>query len=397
MDLSERFHEILYSWYPEVAAQKLKVSPLLISPHEVPVPTKIRSQIYQLLGAFHRVAKSSLYQQELKANLRCLPEWDPGNIGVLSSFDCHIDSQGDARLIEINTNAAFGLLGEVLYAAHDKSLGLNREMTALLKASFLNETKLFYRPLKIQKVAIIDQKPEGQNFYLEFLMFKQLFKDLGWETIIDDVGAFGYNASLNCLRHLPSNTIIDLVYNRYTDFYFQNPESQELQQAYCHGGALFSPHPRQYWLYGDKSRLSQLSRLEGLESYSLSTPDRELFQKTIPRTWTRKDFTSKEDLWQRRKAYFLKPMTSHGSKAVYRGASIARKILDQVWDSDFVAQEFIPPSTFHPLGGDTPFKVDLRFITYGEDIQLSLARLYRGQLTNFKSPGGGVAILNLQD
>ena len=40
---------------------------------------------------------------------------------------------------------------------------------------------------------------------------------------------------------------------------------------------------------------------------------------------------------------------------------------------------------------DTPLKIDVRNYVYGGQVQLVTARLYQGQTTNFRTPGGGFA------
>jgi hypothetical protein len=40
---------------------------------------------------------------------------------------------------------------------------------------------------------------------------------------------------------------------------------------------------------------------------------------------------------------------------------------------------------------DAPLKFDVRNYAYGGEVQLLAARLWRGQTTNFRSPGGGFA------
>jgi hypothetical protein len=51
-----------------------------------------------------------------------------------------------------------------------------------------------------------------------------------------------------------------------------------------------------------------------------------------------------------------------------------------------------------PLTGPERFKVDLRHFAYDGHTQLLAARLYQGQTTNFRSPGGGFApVLELCD
>ena len=44
------------------------------------------------------------------------------------------------------------------------------------------------------------------------------------------------------------------------------------------------------------------------------------------------------------------------------------------------------------MAGETqPLKVDVRLYTYGDKVLLTAARMYRGQATDMKTPGGGFA------
>lgn len=396
-DFCTRFHKILDEWYPRVAASGRRLSPLLLSCYQVPIAAKTLIWVQKTIAIFEKLAHLSLYRDSLPPPDPRLVTWTPGNRGALTSFDFHITPEGLPKLIEVNTNAAFGLLGEVLYAAHSLPLGIERKMSQQLRATFVREVQSFVHPRAIKNVAIVDEDPPRQNFYLEFLMYQDLFADLGWSAQIDDVAAFTYRGEQNQLVHKASRTIIDLVYNRYTDFYLQETPSRELREAYYHGAAVFTPHPREYWLLADKNRLAQLSQEHLLAELPIDAGDKEVLRQVIPKTLDKRSFVSAEDLWKRRKAYFLKPATSHGAKAVYKGASISRKVLEQIWDSDFLAQEVVPPTPFHPAPDSVPFKFDLRCIAYAGEIQMLLARLYRGQLTNFKTPGGGLAAVIVND
>ncbi|WP_287198091.1 hypothetical protein [Mesorhizobium sp.] len=42
-------------------------------------------------------------------------------------------------------------------------------------------------------------------------------------------------------------------------------------------------------------------------------------------------------------------------------------------------------------GAPAPRKMDVRLYTYGGQVLLAAARLYQGQTTNFRTPGGGFA------
>lgn len=56
-----------------------------------------------------------------------------------------------------------------------------------------------------------------------------------------------------------------------------------------------------------------------------------------------------------------------------------------------------PEIVIHPSDGDEAIslKYDLRVYAYDGQIQLLAARLYQGQTTNFRTPGGGFAPVRL--
>ena len=63
------------------------------------------------------------------------------------------------------------------------------------------------------------------------------------------------------------------------------------------------------------------------------------------------------------------------------------------------AQRIVPPSerrVAHPEGERDP-KLDLRCYAYAGKVQLTAARLYQGQTTNFRTPGGGFAAVLVLD
>ena len=96
-------------------------------------------------------------------------------------------------------------------------------------------------------------------------------------------------------------------------------------------------------------------------------------------------------LWSERKRWFFKPRRSHGGKAVYRGSSMSRGTFDSILAGDYLAQEMVPPPVVSFAGEEEPLKYDLRFYAYRDRVQLACARLYRGQMTNAQSLGGGIA------
>ena len=58
-----------------------------------------------------------------------------------------------------------------------------------------------------------------------------------------------------------------------------------------------------------------------------------------------------------------------------------------------IAQAFVPPSErrVEVAGAPVDLKMDLRNYVYRGEVQLVTARLYQGQTTNFRTPGGGFA------
>jgi hypothetical protein len=98
-------------------------------------------------------------------------------------------------------------------------------------------------------------------------------------------------------------------------------------------------------------------------------------------------------LWAERKRYFFKPAAGHGGKAVYRGDKLTKAAWATIVSGDMIAQEFAPPGqrTIRLDGDRVDRKVDVRLFTYGGEVLLAAARLYQGQTTNFRTPGGGFA------
>lgn len=100
-----------------------------------------------------------------------------------------------------------------------------------------------------------------------------------------------------------------------------------------------------------------------------------------------------ECLWAERRGLFFKPASGYGSKVAYRGDKLTRRVWEAILVGDCVAQAIAPPSErLTQVGGTTAeFKLDVRVYVYAGDIQLVAARLYAGQTTNFRKPGGGFA------
>jgi uncharacterized circularly permuted ATP-grasp superfamily protein len=102
-----------------------------------------------------------------------------------------------------------------------------------------------------------------------------------------------------------------------------------------------------------------------------------------------------DELWANRRHLFFKPVAGYGSKATYRGDKLTKKVWAEILEGDFVAQELVVPS-YRLISIDhvlTELKFDVRAYAYAGEIQLMAARMYSGQTTNFRTPGGGFAPL----
>ena len=100
-----------------------------------------------------------------------------------------------------------------------------------------------------------------------------------------------------------------------------------------------------------------------------------------------------ESFWERRKQWFFKPAAGYGSKAAYRGDKLTKRVFAEISRGGYVAQSLVSPSERRLLvdGCEQNLKLDLRNYVYQGKVQLVSARLYQGQTTNFRTPGGGFA------
>ncbi len=100
-----------------------------------------------------------------------------------------------------------------------------------------------------------------------------------------------------------------------------------------------------------------------------------------------------EQFWSTRKNWFFKPAAGFGSRATYRGDKLTKRVFEEILQGGYIAQAIVPPSTqtLQVEGVAQDMKLDVRCYTYAARIQLVAARLYQGQTTNFRTPGGGFA------
>ncbi len=317
--------------------------------------------------------------------------------GVFYGYDFHLDGER-LGLIEINTNAGGAMLNAVAARAQracceavQRLLPLPRTADALerdIVAMFRREWQLAQLPRPLRRIAIVDDAPASQYLYPEFLLFQRLFRQHGLDAVVLDPSELRFDGQ--ALRD--DAGVIDLVYNRLTDFSFDGAGALALRDAFLADAVVVTPHPRGHALYADKRHLAVLSDEAALRELGVPAATRELLLQSVPHT----QIVRAEDadaLWSRRRQLFFKPAGGFGSRAAYRGDKLTRRVWESILGGgDYVAQELVPPGERQVTGGDgATHKYDLRNYVYDGQVQWVAARLFQGQTTNFRTPGGGFA------
>lgn len=370
--------------------------PYLLSDSAVFVDKTTLSKQQQIIEGIERVIALPGYQQRVLQYAPQSAQFEPYAQGVFLGYDFHLSENGP-RLIEINTNAGGALLNATLAEAYAIC---GTEVNGLTKAQqreiaehcfiemFLQEWHLEKGQQALKTIAIVDQSPATQYLLPEFLLFRNLFARHGIQAWICDPSELEYHQGSLSLN----GQAIDLVYNRLTDFALQEPAQQCLLEAFLSGSVVVTPHPRSHALYADKRNLCLLTDLETLNAMGVDPETRDLLLSGIAHT-TNISSHDAEALWQQRKQLFFKPARGYGSKASYRGDKLTRGVFSMILQEDYVAQTLIQPSLrrIHLLGEAIDLKLDLRHYVYQQQTQWLCARLYQGQTTNFRTPGGGFA------
>ncbi|MEO1765771.1 hypothetical protein [Thiobacter aerophilum] len=353
--------------------------------------------IEQVVRTVEAVVAHPSYREAVLARAPAIARHDFGPRGVFLGFDFHLGPAGP-QLIEINTNAGGALLNAVLARAQAACC---REMEWVFRppadldhiearflAMFREEWRRQRGTGEPQTVAIVDDAPNQQYLHPEFVLFERLFHRHGWQAFILDAAALSFDGT----RLAHGSTTIDLVYNRLTDFYFEASTHASLHAAYRAGAAVVTPHPHAHALYADKRNLVWLSDAAWLTASGLPPESVAILTGHVPRT-VEVDATNADALWATRREWFFKPATGYGSKAAYRGDKLTRRVWQEIVTGGYVAQAIaLPSARLAPVEeGTAELKLDVRAYAYGGEVQLLAARLYRGQTTNFRTPGGGFA------
>jgi hypothetical protein len=345
---------------------------------------------------------SDPYQQKIARNAPELARRPQASAGGILGFDFHLGGPAP-QLIEINTNPGGLLVSLELARAATAGCDCLAEPLSVLAAAGVEISRLGQRiadvfraewtsvrgEVPLRTIAIVDDEPQSQYLYPEFLLYQRLLERAGWRVVIADASSLD-------LKHdavFFADERIDLIYNRVTDFYLAEERHSVLRRAYESGLAVITPHPAAHARWADKRLLAWLGDEALLQQAGLDADDRLHLQQTIPATEVVEPAAA-EDLWARRKSLFFKPVDGFGSKAAYRGDKLTRTTFGYILAHHYVAQT-IAPTSFRRIhsadGAEVDLRVDVRNYAMQGETWLRAARLYRGQTTNFRTVGGGFA------
>lgn len=380
---------------PEFFAKHIETRPHLFSHAPVFLPESDGEAMRAVVAGIEAATALKGYRDASVAWAPNIARADFGPRGVFMGYDFHLGA-GGPKLIEVNTNAggaflnAFLARAQIACCAEVERAHVRATLDTFddaVIAMFESEWRLQGREGRLARIAIIDDAPSDQYLYPEFVLAQRVFARRGIDAVIADPGALTYEGGRLSAVGQP----IDLVYNRLVDFALEEPLHAALRAAYQDGAVVVTPNPHNHALFADKRNLTLLSDQPLLRGWGL--PETHLNALAgIPRTVCVSGDNA-PSLWQGRKQFFFKPVSGHGGKAVYRGDKLTRGVWATIVASDYVAQEFARPSerTIVLDGVQMQRKLDVRLYTYAGSILLAAARLYQGQTTNFRTPGGGFA------
>lgn len=380
-----------------------EMRPTLVSDQSLFVAPEHADRMARIIRAIEETARLPGYRAAVLQSAPAIARFAPGPIGVFMSYDFHLGPEGP-KLIEINTNAGGALINALLAKAQKAccakaglvatgAMGMQDYEDRFI-ASFHEEWRRQGRDAALSTIAIVDVDPQGQYLYPEFLLFQNLFERHGLTAVISPPEAFEHRDDVLWCGTVP----IDIVYNRVTDFTLDEPDSAALRSAYLAGDVVLTPNPWAHAMFADKRNLIRLTDPHILRSWGMSAEQTDVLidgiAQTIPVSADQAD-----SLWAKRDALFFKPVAGFGGRAAYRGDKLTRRVWDSILQGGYIAQALIPPGSRTLLvdGRLEVMKADLRNYTYDGEILLLAARLYQGQTTNFRTPGGGFAPVLLSD
>lgn len=401
---------------PGLSALVRERCPYLFAAVPVFVAAPHLRKMAQVMQAVESVVALPAYREQVLASAPDIARSGThGPLSVFFGYDFHLN-QGRLGLIEVNTNAGGAMLNALLARAQRAccttidamvpALADVVEFEARMVDMFRREWSLSSLsggteiPRALTSIAIVDTAPQEQYLYPEFLLFQQLFERHGIRAVIADPSALEWRGG--ALWH--GDLAIDLVYNRLTDFYLVQPDSASLREAYLQQAVVLTPHPQAHALYADKRHLALFSDAAKMHALGVPEATQRVLLEHVPRTEV-VVAADAQRLWDSRRSLFFKPVAGFGGRAAYRGDKLTKRVWQEILAGEYVAQAIVTPGERMIVNADEAtaematgvteslkaMKFDLRAYTYDGEVQWVAARLYQGQTTNFRTPGGGFA------
>ncbi len=383
----------LVDWgnYYHLPEDWLETHPHLFALAETPLSATDNSAMQRIITAVETVIRHPAYQQHVLSSADPHAQYAPDAHGIFFGYDFHLTPDGP-KLIEINTNAggaAFVAVRELAQSGVPNPVK-RPDWERVFFNVFITGWHRQCGNHPLRHIAIVDDAPEQQYYYPEFLLFQAMFAAQGITAVIVDPSLLIWRDQRLFHHDIP----IDLVYNRLTDFLLTDNSHAHLWQAYCHNAVVLTPHPRAYALHADKRNLIVLSNSDLLRSFGIDEDTIAILAAGVPKT-VLVDPQQAESLWANRQNLFFKPLSGYAGKGVYRGYRITHKVFHEILKNPYIAQTTIPPSEqiVDLPEGPKKMKVDIRNYVDNGQVFHTVARLYQGQTTNMRTEGGGFALI----
>jgi len=347
----------------------------------------------QLVKVLFSLSRLPVYRAAVFPKLPEIACIDPGHDALMMGYDFHWTEQGP-KLIEVNTNAGGWLLA--LLACFGEQVWQPKNLPPRVRSRLLDP---FTRELlswsngtqrQATGIAIVDKQPETQFLFGEMDFCRRLLAT-EWDIPVALVDPEMLDAGPQGV--FSEGRSVELIYNRHCDFYLEDKALAGIRAAYATHQICLSPNPFAYGLLADKRRLVLWSDSNALANIGVTEKIRNLLADMIPTSKILADF-DRNNLWKKRLDWVFKPATRYGSRGVLLGRKITRSRFDNLDPTDTLVQQFIPPSTTQMSDG-SELKTDFRLYVYRDRILGVTARLYQGQVTNLRTPGGGFAAVVL--
>jgi len=384
-----------------IAAVEIESSPIPYAQSILALPAAQLETMRRAIEILFRLAHSAEYAALVDVDGDATARFDSGARGVFMGYDFHLTA-GGPRLIEVNTNAGGALLNGLHTAAlcdpeKLEWLCCNPPPIEAVEHTIVETFRSEFAAVRgegarLLRIAIVDDRPARQFLRAEFDLFVELFARHGIEARVADTQELTSGAAGGIeVDDWP----VDLVYLRDTDFQLSSERTAVLRAAYLSGGVVVTPTPREHHLLGDKRRFEIFCSADRLQALGVGPEEARFLANVVPATRALSAM-SHDEAWATRREWVFKPAASFGSRAVYRGDKISKKRFAGIYkDPDFLAQQRVAPATtlVRTPGGDREMKFDVRAYAYRDEPFLLGARVYEGQVTNMRSPGGGFSAI----